>query len=83
MATSSSKHPSPETLATYLAGELPTEEMEALREHLATCSHCARLVLDLDRFEDLQPPAGREPVSDAEVEGAWRDLHKRLDRGSD
>lgn len=76
-------HPLPTTLAAYLARELAEGEREALREHLAVCSHCARLALDLHRFEDLQPPAGHPPVSEGEMKDAWKDLRERLHRDPD
>jgi hypothetical protein len=52
-------HPSPETLTAYHAGELSAAAADAVQEHLATCRHCADLLLDLPAF--LDPPA--DPAS--------------------
>ncbi len=52
-------HPSPETLTAYHTGELSAAAADAVQEHLATCRHCADLLLDLPAF--LDPPA--EPES--------------------
>lgn len=39
------RHPEPERLARYQAGELAAEETERLQDHLALCPECAALVL--------------------------------------
>ncbi|HEX2643010.1 MAG TPA: zf-HC2 domain-containing protein, partial [Thermoanaerobaculia bacterium] len=40
-------HPTPELLAAYHAGELPEDEVEQIRDHLALCPECGELLLDL------------------------------------
>lgn len=72
------EHPAPEKLAEYHARELPAEEVPALQDHLAECSECSQLLLDLESFEDLEPPAGRRPVPDSQVRRDWKRLRKRL-----
>lgn len=69
-------HPSPETLTAYHAGELTFAAAEDVREHLAVCRHCARLLLDLPAF--LEAPAGdREGREDA-TDASWQAIRERL-----
>jgi hypothetical protein len=71
-------HPSPETLTAYHAGELTLAAAEDVREHLAVCRHCARLLLDLPAF--LEAPAGdREaPSPEGETDASWQAIRERL-----
>jgi len=71
-------HPAPEKLAEYHARELPAEEIPELQDHLAECPECSQLLLDLESFEELEPPAGHRPVTDAQVRRDWRRLRRRL-----
>ncbi len=69
-------HPSPETLTAYHAGELTPAVEEGIQEHLAVCTHCTRLLLDLSTF--LAPlDAGREDV-DEEADTSWQAIRARL-----
>lgn len=61
-------HPPAETLADYAAGALDEEGTERVREHLAECSHCTRIVLDLTSREG----PGQRRVADPELAAAWR-----------
>jgi len=69
-------HPSPETLTTYHAGELTSAAAEEVREHLAVCRHCARLLLDLPAF--LEAPARDRESLDVEADASWRAIQARL-----
>jgi hypothetical protein len=69
-------HPSPETLTAYHAGELTLAAAEDVREHLAVCRHCARLLLDLPAF--LEAPAGDREVPEGETDAAWQAIRERL-----
>lgn len=71
-------HPTPEKLAEYHARELPAEEIEGLQDHLAECPECSQMVLDLESFEKLEPPAGQRPVSEAQVGRDWKRLRRRM-----
>lgn len=71
-------HPAPEKLAEYHARELPAEEIPELQDHLAECPECSQLLLDLESFEELEPPAGHRPVTDAQVRRDWKRLRRRL-----
>jgi len=74
-------HPAPEKLSAYLANELSPEEDDALQEHLAACTLCTGLLLDLQRF--LDPPQEdrpREGVADFETAAEWRELKGKLGR---
>lgn len=72
-------HPAPEKLSAYLASELFPEEDNEIQEHLAQCTLCTELLLDLQRF--LEPPAEdlpREGVVDFETATGWRELRGRM-----
>lgn len=57
-------HPPLEVLWAYRSGSLDEEAKEEIQEHLATCPDCARALLDLDRFPDLEPTATEPGLSD-------------------
>lgn len=67
-AMSAELHPPAGTLADYAAGALDEVGTERIREHLAECSHCARVVLDLTA--PGIPEERRDP--DPELAAAWR-----------
>lgn len=72
-------HPAPERLSAYLANELSPEEDDAVQEHLAHCTLCTELLLDLQRF--LDPPwedLPREGLVDFETVAEWRELRGRM-----
>jgi Putative zinc-finger len=69
-------HPSPETLTAYDAGELTPAAAEDVREHLAVCRHCARLLLDLQAF--LDAPVADVESPDAEADTSWHAIRARL-----
>jgi len=69
-------HPSPETLAAYHDGELTLAAAEDVREHLAVCRHCARLLLDLPAF--LEAPAADRESLDVEADASWQAIRERL-----
>jgi hypothetical protein len=71
-------HPSAETLTAYQANELTADEDERIQSHLAVCSHCTELLLDLNEF--LQPPAAVAPVADFEAAADWRKLRAGIER---
>lgn len=75
-------HSAPEKLSAYLANELSPEEDNEIQEHLAQCTLCTDLLLDLQRF--LEPPAEdlpREGVADFETAAGWRELKGRMGAG--
>jgi hypothetical protein len=77
-------HPVPEKLSAYLANELSPEEDNEIQEHLAHCTLCTELLLDLQRF--LDPPAEdlpREGVADFETAAGWRELRGRMGEGAE
>ncbi|HEX7183497.1 MAG TPA: zf-HC2 domain-containing protein, partial [Thermoanaerobaculia bacterium] len=65
-------HPTPEQLVAYRAAELPGEEMERIKDHLALCTECGQLLLDLVRFEEFEPAEEPAALAGAEVEAAWQ-----------
>lgn len=69
-------HPTPEKLAAYHADELSETEDLEIQRHLAICSECPALLIDLeDLFEPRQRDLG---LSDTGVASAWRDLRSRI-----
>jgi hypothetical protein len=69
-------HPTPEELAAYHSGELSEGKDEEIQIHLAACSECPDLLIDL---EDLFEPRHRDlDLSDTWISGAWRDLRAKL-----
>lgn len=71
-------HPTAGELTAYLAGELSPPDQERLRDHLALCRPCARLVRDLTAAPDLEVPDEVERQLDHDVEGGWETLQGRL-----
>ncbi len=79
------EHPSPETLAAYYERRLAAAEQESLRDHLALCTDCAQLLLDLFDFaepETLATPAEAQGPIDVDLDSAWQSLRGRLDDGA-
>jgi len=71
-------HPTVEELAAYHRGELAGRARELLQDHLARCEECARLLLDLESFADLEPPSEAYRLSDDDVEEAKEALTARI-----
>ncbi|MFL6199854.1 MAG: anti-sigma factor family protein [Thermoanaerobaculia bacterium] len=71
-------HPTPQELAAYHAGELPSEAEARILDHLAVCRECSDLLLDLSGFADLKPPAGVPDLTDEQVEEDWQALRARM-----
>jgi hypothetical protein len=61
-------HPPPEILADYASGALDEARREPVREHLAECRHCTRIVLDLTAPEESEERRSADP----ELAAAWR-----------
>lgn len=68
-------HAKPEDLTAYHAGTLTPAEAEQVQAHLAACSECTALLLDL---ESLGDPSYGSAVSEMEVAAAWRVVGGRL-----
>lgn len=75
-------HPDPEELLAYHERRLPEAEAERVRDHLAGCPECARVVLDFEAFPDLEPPSEEYRLLPAEVERERRALKARLEARS-
>jgi hypothetical protein len=74
-------HLTPEELAAYHSDELSEEKDVEVQLHLATCSECPDLLIDL---EDLFEPRHRDlDLSDTWISGAWRDLRAKLGNAQD
>jgi hypothetical protein len=69
-------HPSPDELLAYQRRDLPAATEEQIQEHLSLCASCARVVLDLETFPEVEPvvehslPAGR-------ITTAWEELREK------
>jgi hypothetical protein len=71
-------HPAVEELVAYHQDGLAEEARERLQDHLALCKECARLLLDLEGFADLEPPSEAHRLSDGDVEEAKASLRVRI-----
>lgn len=72
------EHPSPGELLAYQADELATADRTRIQEHLAWCSDCARTVLDLAAWPEvelLDPSLERTAAEEAED---WQVIRQRL-----
>lgn len=76
-------HPSPKTLLAYETEELSEQEAAKVRSHLVVCRECARAVLDLAAFPDIEPAPGVEPLSAEQEEAQWGRLLDRIAREED
>jgi hypothetical protein len=75
LGSDGTEHPSARELTAYHHGELPPEDTERIRDHLALCRHCADLVLDFASFGE--PEA--EAVEGGEgLPAVWESLRSRL-----
>lgn len=72
------EHPSPDTLLAYDAGELGEEPAAGVRRHLAVCPECARTVLDLASFPEVEPAPGVVALTDSGEAASWRRILDRL-----
>jgi hypothetical protein len=73
-------HPPPEELFDYQERRLGDEAAERVRDHLATCPRCSRLVLDQASFPELEAAAGSRTFSADAVARSWETFRRRLDR---
>lgn len=74
------EHPTPDTLCAYDAEELSEKEAARVRAHLAVCKDCARTVLDLAAFPQIEPRPGVEPLSPEDEETQWQRVLERIAR---
>ena len=70
-------HPGADEIVAYHERKLDEREAERVREHLALCSDCAGLLLELAAFSEPAPPEA-SGLTTPEVEEAWRDFASRL-----
>lgn len=71
-------HPPPAELLSYHAGELSDDEQERILHHLASCSECARAVLDMANFPNVEPSDPKRRLQAAEVSRRWERFRGRL-----
>lgn len=71
-------HPEPATLLAYQLRQLSSEEAERLRDHLALCGDCSRLVLQIESFPDLPPLPADRLLSDRQMAAEWALLGRRI-----
>ncbi len=74
-------HPTPDELLAYHAGELSEEAHERVRTHVAWCRDCARTVLDLASWPDVElRDPGLERTADEEA-ADWQAIRQGLAAG--
>ena len=72
------RHPTPEALTAYEAGDLPPGEAKQISEHFVHCRECPELLLDYRRFAAA---SGEEGSREPEITAAWLKLRRRVARG--
>jgi hypothetical protein len=72
-------HPDPETLFDYLAGQVPSDEADRLREHFASCPDCCGVLLAVESYEGLAEELGIEAGEQATV---WSRIEERIAPGA-
>ncbi len=70
------QHPDVDMWIAYHGGDLPGNDEDRLRGHLAKCPACVSLVLDLAAFSGIHDD--RAEVSEFEMAAAWRALRASL-----
>lgn len=74
------EHPGADALLGYVAGDLSKQDSESLKDHLALCPRCSRLVLALNEVQqDPSPTEGR--LSAQELDQRWQEFQARLHSG--
>ena len=68
------EHPSPDELLAYHVGELPSEEIERVQDHLAVCGECTQLVLSLGPLSHPEAGAKALSIEQGQVDSAWKRL---------
>jgi hypothetical protein len=71
-------HPDSDHLIAYTERQLDEPERLRLQRHLALCPECARAVLDLENFPDVDLHGEASVLSDEEEAADWQALEKRL-----
>lgn len=71
-------HPAPERLFEYQEGLLAPGQADEVRDHLALCSDCTRMVLELSGTVPLAAPEARAPLSEKEMADVWPGISRRL-----
>lgn len=72
----SGTHPTPEQLAAYHAGQSSDSLDDGVQEHLAACSACARVLLEMAKFSPANKPTTE--ITDDEIRRAWEQTRARL-----
>lgn len=75
-ARRSEAHPQPDILLAYHFGTLADDQRATLQNHLATCPQCARTVLDMADFPDVELAPGVHSTEPDEQEMA--ELEKKI-----
>lgn len=71
-------HPESEELTLFARGNLESEHLERMRDHLALCQECLDKVLDQKVFPFLQPPMEEVAMSETQVESGWQAVRRKL-----
>jgi hypothetical protein len=71
-------HLAPEVLADYSSGQVTGEQRRRVQSHLAVCSECAQVVLDLAIFPHVEPLTPEFRRTEAEEAEDWLAIRKRL-----
>ena len=78
-------HPTPETLAAFARGDLPSSELSTFSEHIGMCSECCAALRGIpdDTFGELARAAGEPAVPTPGPSGDLTLLPSVIDEPSD
>ena len=79
-ARSEPGHPPPDALLAYHEETLDAKAREEVQEHLAACPDCARVIVDLAAFPEVELVRDDQRLDEGEVERAWERLARATGR---
>ncbi|HTQ81161.1 MAG TPA: zf-HC2 domain-containing protein, partial [Thermoanaerobaculia bacterium] len=75
-------HLTADELVAWQEGALPAAEAERAAEHLAACTECSALLLDLAELCNPASASAFPPPSEIEVAAVWRGVRERAGEGA-
>jgi hypothetical protein len=73
------EHPSPATLLDYYLEQIPSEELEPIQDHLASCAECSRRFLLLEELPSVPSIDEDLQLSDRQTAAEWALLRTKVD----
>ena len=72
-------HLTPDELLEYHYGRMSGDHKEHAQDHLALCGTCARTLLDMAAFPDLEPADDRRPIASEQIADDWRAMQRLVE----